>query len=266
MGTANSNNKLASDDANNILLGKIIGKIITYVKLRFGGIMLLAALLLWLSPAFGSGTITENFTNNQYDTDLWYLWNMGQGTTAQVTNDRLEVTVSGNGYAGLNFSGYTLIGDFDVKVDFTLIDWPASNKTQIVMGPFNLSPTNLFQVGRANTPSAIHEQYFTIIIGNYKSTEVTGPTLSGTLRMVRTDNKMEGFYWDGAAWQSIGYATDASLGTRVGVGMNIGPYGGTYSGIPAKAAFSNIRIDYTTLGPSFWRGNPGPGIMLLFQD
>ena len=53
---------------------------------------------------------------------------------------------------------------------------------------------------------------------------------------------------------------------RVGVSMGIGPYGGTYSGIPAKAALDNIRIDYTTLGPSFEQGNSGPGIMLLLDD
>ena len=64
-------------------------------KLGFGGIMLLSALLLWLSPAQASGTITENFTNNQYNTQLWGQWNMGPGTAAQVINNRLEVQCGG---------------------------------------------------------------------------------------------------------------------------------------------------------------------------
>jgi hypothetical protein len=224
--------------------------------------MLLVALLLWLSPAYGGGTITENFTNNQYNTHLWDLWGAGQGVTAQVINDRLEVNVAGNGYAGLVGFAFTLIGDFDMKVDFTLINWPASNGTQITMGTNKLSPSHLFQVARANGYNG-QEQYFTNILGNFNSTGITGPTSNGTLRMVRTANKMEGFYWDGAAWQSIGSGTDASLGTRVDVSLGIGPYANNYSGIPAKAAFDNIRIDYTTLGPSFWIGNPGPGINLL---
>ena len=70
-----------------------------------------------LSPAYGSGTITENFTNNQYNTDLWYLWNNGQGVTAEIVTERLEINVAGNGYKGLSGWGFTLIGDFEVKLN-----------------------------------------------------------------------------------------------------------------------------------------------------
>lgn len=233
-------------------------------ELRFTGIMLLAIFLLWLSPAYGSGTITENFINNEYNTDLWDLSSMGQGTVAQITTNRLEVTVSGNGYSNFAGWGFTLPGDFDVQVDFTLIDWPASNGTQLSIGTFTKSPSNMFQTARANGNS--REQYFTISLGGYVESGVTGPALSGKLRMVRTGNKIEGFYWDDAVWQSIGSGTDASLGQRVSIYLSIGPYANDYSGIPAKAAFSNIKIDYTTLGPSFWQSNPGPAIMELLLN
>jgi hypothetical protein len=268
MGIAHKNNEPASGEANHSILLKIVRKSRHCGKPGFRGIMLLAAFLLWLGPAYGAGTITEDFTNNQYNTSLWNLWNMGAETTAQVTNNRLEVTVAGNGYAGLDSSGFTLIGDFDMFVEFTMIDWPASNGTQITMGTFNSSWTNTFQVGRANAPlnSSGEEQYFTVILNNYNGTGVTGPTSHGTLWMSRTGNKMEGFYWDGTAWQSIGSATNAGLGTRVGVSLSIGPYGGTYSGTSAKAAFANIQINYTTLGPSSWQGNTGPALMLLLSD
>jgi hypothetical protein len=237
-------------------------------KLGFGGILLLAALLLCLSPAYGSGTITENFANNQYNTDLWGLWNIGQGTTAQVVNNRLEGTVSGSGNAGLYGWGFTLIGDFEMRVDFTLINWPPSNLTQITIGLNNQS-TTLCQVGRANAPiNIVHggEQYFTFIMDTNNSTGVTGPTLNGTLRMVRTGNKMEGFYWNGTGWESIWSATNGALGSRASVGLGIGPYANNYSGISAQAAFSNIRIDYTTLAPGFNQGNAGPGTMLLLGN
>jgi hypothetical protein len=233
-------------------------------RLGFTALMLLSALLLWLLPAFGAGTITENFANNQYNTDLWSLWNTGQGITPEVVNERLEVAVAGNGYAGLNASSFTLIGDFEMKVDFTLINWPESNGTQLTMATYTMSPQNLFHMGRANTIG--QEQYFSIILGNYSSTGVTEPALGGTLRMVRTGNKMEAFYWNGTIWESFGSNTDASLGTRVAVTLGIGPYANNYSGIPAKAAFDNIQIDYTTLGPSFWQSNPGPGILFLLLD
>ncbi|MEW6660472.1 MAG: hypothetical protein AB1424_17640 [Thermodesulfobacteriota bacterium] len=233
---------------------------------KFAAIFSLVVLLLPFSPAYGSGTITENFTNNQYNTALWNLWNQGTGTTSQIINDRFEVTVAGNGYAGFNGYGFTLVGDFDMQVDFTLIDWPTDNGTQLIIAPYNLADTISVQLGRANAPTDVNhkEQYFSIFSGNYNSTGVTGPSLSGTLRLLRTGNTMEVFYWDGSNWQSVGSATNASLGGRVGVGMNIGPYANNYSGIPAKAAFDNIRITYTTLGPAFQPG-PGPVIMLLLD-
>jgi hypothetical protein len=213
------------------------------------------------------GTITENFTGNQYNTNLWDIYNyMGQGSTAQVLNDRLEGTVSGNGYANLNSWGFTLIGDFEMQVDFTLINWLPFNGTQITMGTYGQSPTQLFQVARGNYGQ---EVYFTYILNNWAGTGVTGPTMNGTLRMVRTGNKMEGSYWNGTDWVSIGSTTDSRLATRVGVSLSFGPYGGTYSGTPAQAAFDNIRISYTTAGPAFDNGNPGnpgPAIMDLLLN
>ncbi|MDD2901401.1 MAG: hypothetical protein PHU44_03085 [Syntrophales bacterium] len=238
-------------------------------KRNYGGsaaVFLLAVLFLWLSPAYGSGTISENFTNNQFNTSLWTLQSMGQGTTVEVINDRAEVTVAGPGYAGLYGYGFTLIGDFDMRVDFTLINWPTNNGTQIIIYPFNPPQTMQVQVARANVPTdpTQKEQYFSIFSGAYNSTGVTGPTMSGTLRLLRTGNTMEVFYWDGANWQSVGSKTDTSLGGRVGVGMNIGPYANNYSGIPAIAAYDNIQITYTTLGPGF-TPTGGPGMFLLLE-
>jgi hypothetical protein len=259
----------------NIISGeqKMFGKNTAYGKMEFAGIMVLAVFLLWLSPAYGGGAITETFTDtdNPYNTQLWRLrQEFGQGATPLVINKRLEVTVAGNGYAIFQGWGFTLIGDFDMRVDFTLINWPASNGTKLTIGTFLEHETGTIwpEVGRANAPwDTIHgpEVYFTSMT-NFNNIGVTGPSLSGTLRLVRTGNKVEGFYWDGAVWKSVGAGNDASFGGRVGVHMFIGPCGGTYSGIPAKAAFDNIQITYTTLGPGFEQGGASPAIMGLLLN
>jgi hypothetical protein len=77
---------------------------------------------------------------------------------------------------------------------------------------------------------------------------------------------MAGSFWNGTGWVTILSNTDSNLGKRVGVTLGIGPYANNYSGISAKAAFSNIRINYATLGPGFGPGNPGPGIMMLLDE
>jgi hypothetical protein len=173
--------------------------------------------------------------------------------------------VAGGGYAGLMASGFSLIGDFDMKVDFTLIDWPTNNGAQLAIG---MQPTQLesflCMLGRANSNG--NEQYFTIFLNNFKDYAVIRPTNSGKLRLVRTGNQVEAFIWNGADWQSVGSYTDASLGAKVAVFFSIGPYDNNYSGIPAKAAFDNIQITYTRLGPSLWQGNTAPAIMLLLNS
>jgi hypothetical protein len=240
-------------------------------KLGLAGVMLLAVFLMWLSPAQG-GTITENFANNEFDTQLWGLWDTSQEATVEVANQRLEVTVAGPGYAGIGGYGFTLMGDFEIKADFTLINWPLNNGTQLYISANKIS-SGLFQVGRGNSgPTDGQEVYFTLALENFSYTvlpAVPAPPLSGTLRLVRTGTKIEGFYLDGTTWHSIGSATDPSLGARVMITLGVGPYGNEYSGTPAKAAFSNIRITYAARGPGFWQpGNPGPAIMdlLLHQN
>jgi hypothetical protein len=236
-------------------------------KVGLAGMFLLTALLLSLSPAYG-GTITENFTNNQYNTQLWELGYQGTGTTATVANNRLEVSVGGGGYAGFTGVGFTLIGDFTMTADYTLFNWPVNNGTQLTMGTFNKSPAELFQVGHANGGISLGstEWFFTYILNTYTQ---AGPTVSnpGTLKMVRTGNTMTGYYSfnGGSTWTQIGSAVDDSrLGTPVSVILSIGPFANSYSGIPAQAAFSNIQITYSTLGPSLF-GNPGAGIGLLLE-
>ena len=243
---------------NIISIQTLIKKSMTVIKLGLGGIILLAALLLWFSPAC-SAIITESFINNNYNHNLWDLQNYGTGVTSQITNNRLEVTVAGVGNTNFRGYGFTLTGDFDMKADFTLINWPTNCSTQVYMGT-NANSQSHFQIARANGNG--QEQYFSNILSNYQRYAVTGPTLGGKLRMRRTGNKMEGFYWDGANWQPIGSATDASLGGAVGVMLGISPYGNSYSGTPSKAAFSNIQIYYPTGG----KGGFVPAIMMLMDN
>jgi len=226
----------------------------------FAGFMLLALLLMSFSPAYG-GTISETFTNDHYDTNLWDLSTTGQGTTATIANNELEVTVAGDGYGNLFGYGFTLSGDFTMTVDFTLINWPADNGTQLSIGT-NTGSSSPFQVARGNSGQNGVERYFTLILGQWTGTNgITGPPSIGKLRMARTGNTMVGSYYDGSNWITIGSDTKPGLGGAVQVGLGVGPYGDNYSGIPAEAAFDNIQITYNT-------GNTGhlnPGLMLLLM-
>ena len=74
-----------------------------------------------------------------------------------------------------------------------------------------------------------------------QETHVPASGSSGKLRMKRTGNKMEGFYWDGANWQLVGFYTFPTLGLATTVNLNLNrdiPFDGPI----VSAAFDNILI------------------------
>ena len=103
-------------------------------KISLVVILWLAVALFAASPSQAGGTITENFDNNQYNQNLWLVASMGDGVTSVVTNNSLQITlpasVGGTLYMGLMAGAFTVTrrvaasGDFEMVVDFDLLDWP----------------------------------------------------------------------------------------------------------------------------------------------
>ncbi len=228
---------------------------------KLGGLLFLAVILLTVSPSQG-GTITENFTNNQYNTDLWWIYSIGQGATATVTNNRLEITLpassGGSLYLGNMGSNFTLVGDFDMQADFTLLTWPTNNASQVGLTISQANDFSIFRRSRGLNEGGGGEIYFTMIKGHM--TQVSAAGTSGKLRMTRTGNTMQGFYWDGASWQLVGSSTDPSLGLGTTVHLDF-DRDTSFSGPSVKAAFDNVQLTYTRFG-----GKYNPAILQLLMD
>jgi len=202
-------------------------------------------MILTVSPS-RSGTITENFDNNQYNTELWWIYSIGQDVTATVTNNRLEITLpassGGTLYLGNMGSNFTLVGDFDMQVDYTLLTWPANNASQVGLTISQANDFSIFRRSRGLDEGGGGEIYFTMIKG--VMTQVFAGGSSGKLRMTRVDNTMSGFYWDGAAWQLVGSSADSSLGSATTVHLGF-DRDTAFSGPSVKIAFDNVQLTYT---------------------
>ena len=215
-------------------------------RMGFAVILWSAVTLLTVSSALGAGTITENFNNNHYNQDLWRVSNIGTGVTSTIVNNRAEVTLpasaGGSLYMGMMGSRLTVAGDFDMQVDFALLTWPANNAAQVGLTLEQANDFSIFRRSRGVNEGGGGDIYFTVIKG--QMTQVPASGTSGKLRMTRTGNTMQGYYWDGAAWQLVGSAADPSLGAATHVMVNLNR-DTSFSGPIVKAAFDNIQLAYT---------------------
>ena len=89
-------------------------------------------------------------------------------------------------------------------------------------------------------PGEWRHVYYVQCLGDTIAYSETTDT-SGKLRLKRTGNKMEGFYWKNNAWQLLGTHTDPSFDVQDGVGMALGK-NGPFSGQLVKIAFNNYQL------------------------
>ena len=118
---------------------------------------------------------------------------------------------AGNGGAGI-ISVRSLAGDFDVQVDYTLLNWPANNRHTLRMGFPTFGIGAFGEVGpfRQSTSAEIYgmdtlDQVF------QGSTSDTG----GKLRLFRKGSGLTGYFYNGSNWTVIGGGTIVTTPTRV---------------------------------------------------
>jgi hypothetical protein len=196
-----------------------------------------------------TGTISDNFNDNNINTSLWQAFSSGTASVNEV-NQQLEISLPGtsSGEAGY-VSRCALRGDFDMQVDFTLLNWPSGNGTESGLELSTLPHRDnlIAGVGRSNLSSI--DSYLSEIIGPFFGFAPTGD-LSGKVRINRTGDTITSYYWDtvSLSWADILSHTDPVL-AQDGVfdlvfGLNPDSMPG---GFPVKMAFDNFQLQYDQL-------------------
>lgn len=213
---------------------------------KFGlcGLLILGICLLLPFPSQG-GTAYENFNDNYLNPKIWQVQIVGTGPTVSETNGRLEITFPATSSGSpLIMAGVrtepTLVGDFDVQVDFDLLVWPSQNGFNVSLGAagsFN------FMISRYSYNSFDGEGYLFNHLGTLVSVPASGTT--GKLRMKRTGTTMEAFYWDGPnnAWHSMGAYTNDQFAGDLPIFLNSDCGNPSrFTGQLAKVAFDNLKV------------------------
>jgi len=230
--------------------------------------LLLAAWIFLAAPAQG-GTIFDNFDDNIINPSLWFYGVYpyppltGPYPSISETNKHLEMTFPSS-LSGSYFDAYLgfskiLRGDFDIQVDFNLspapLVWPTGNG--IRAGITTGLQFNLFRASLGQGEGGPKEEYSVFYNGSL--TEVVTTDTAGKLRIKRTGNKVEGFYWKNGIWQSVVSYTDPTLGVETEIYLEAVTGDPSYfSGQTVEVAFDNFRVTNSNIG-----NNLSPLLLLL---
>ena len=182
----------------------------------------------------------DDFNDNSLNLGLWdpFVFPTSGSGAVSETNGQLEITLNaGQVNAGIR-SRCSVASDFDVQVDFTLLNWPPDNRQGFSLGAVDLGQ-GPFGVNRVERFSENGEFYHMVFL-NASGTAVPANEISGKLRLVRTNDILKGFYHDGTGFVEIpGLPNDVRGPTRLVLtgGLN------RPDAIAASFAFDNFRVN-----------------------
>ncbi|HUF35270.1 MAG TPA: PKD domain-containing protein, partial [Gemmatimonadales bacterium] len=153
--------------------------------------------------------VLDDFNDNARDTLLWTAPADTGRVRAVEANGRLEITMAGSASGAVFGNGYasrcTLAGDFDIRVDYHLLEWPAANGVRVGLsaGQAGRGSVGIAErVSEGRNDVATGEVYLVDLgAAPYGIRQTTD--LSGTLRLTRSGSTVAGYYWDGAGWVLI---------------------------------------------------------------
>jgi len=190
-------------------------------------------------------TMNDDFNDNVLDPTRWesYVDPAPSAGTVAETNQRLEVTLNGGAVnAGIR-SRCSVAGDFDVQVDFSLLNWPSNNRQGFSLEAEDLGQGQfgLFRVERFNE---VGGDAYHMVFPN-QAGDPTFPTTdtAGKLRLVRIGTTLSGYYHNGTNFVFINSAPVPTNPTRIVLN------GGLFrsDATPASFAFDNFKVNAGTI-------------------
>jgi dipeptidyl aminopeptidase/acylaminoacyl peptidase len=196
----------------------------------------------------------DDFNDNVRD-PFWHVI-QDQGASVDETNGRVEISIAGSAEPGGPFnqvdghygSNCSLPGDFDMQVDYSLLEWPAGDG---VFAPLSAFFIGAF-VSRHSDPFA-GDRY--TAFSDPVFTGVTTTDLAGSFRLVRSGDVLNAYYSSvGGTWVQL-LSAPANPGDAV-VGLGLQAIASQWGHQTARVAYDNFRLNSGSLScPSWWRDN-----------
>jgi len=194
---------------------------------------------------FSALPMSDDFNGSSINLAKWnvVISPSGVGTIAEI-NQRLEMlhtAAAVNAYQGLQ-SRCKISGDFDVQVDFTLLNWPSQNFHTLRFAAMDLpqGPVGLVGIYRNSYNS---EGYQMRAINGVVNDIIISDT-SGKLRLVRVGSTVSGYYWNGAQFVLLASSPTTTVDTGFALDFS-SPL--ITSPTNVKVAFDNFKVNSGTV-------------------
>ena len=184
----------------------------------------------------------EDFEDDEFDPLLWASLEFG-GPTVEVTDGRLEITIPAviteAGPWGSLYTRCALVGDFDVRVDYEIIDWPSQSGVRSALhGEFGTVGRVSFAAGDFNSAESYASDHTSS--GGTVVTHASTDT-SGTVRFTRNGDTMTGHYWSGSDWTAI-QSSSVGPATELTMSLAAWTHQSLFIGQAVRIAFDNFLI------------------------
>lgn len=177
-------------------------------------------LCLTLAHTSHAGPIVDNFNDNALNSSLWRLFSTGGVSLVSETNQRLELTITGdNDTAGVALR-WLALGDFDLQASYALLTdihgFPAAqDESGPLLGAFGADP-NPNYVGQLPVSVLDLPPPGGIYVGAEGDTQLYGYAFtsdqSGRFRLTRVGNVFSAYYWASGDWVLLGSGTTTRTG------------------------------------------------------
>ena len=203
-------------------------------------------------PTALTAPLDEGFDDGIRDASVWHDVVTGTETSIAETDGSLQVSIGADAVAGGPYNvieGHwglqcSLPADYDVQVDYRLLNWPATNGVRASLWAFF---TNV-QLQRESQTWG--EQYFAWLGGQYGYASTADG--SGAMRLVRSGGTVSAYWLLGGSWVPLGSA--ANSGDAV-VGLGATSDDSLFHHEPVRVSFDNLRVASGTFScPSWWNG------------
>jgi Tol biopolymer transport system component len=201
--------------------------------------------------------LAETFDDGVVDSSLWTT-TVDPGSSLAETGGRFEVSIAAGAVPGGPFnqvathigSKCSLLGDYDMQVDFELLEWPAGG------GGLYASLSAFFaNAGLSRSTNQWGDQFTAHSGGSASGVPTT--SARGSLRLVRFGSTVHAYAREAAGeWIRVLSAPAASGNPVIGVGLSAP--GAQLQHVAARVAFDNFRLASGVFAcPSWWR-DAGP--------